>query len=273
MNNELEIQWLILDDNTISENDYIIWWDNELIIPENKNTLKYYYNQWTKREPSTSRSCWIFWSMGCVSDLTWYQFTEDNINEINKLAIDQYGLVIWEGMYMSSAVDCVRNWWNNNKKQQLISYRTTIWSEEFLEWLNKKHSFAVWYITSSEYYNDSQDNWVIDLDTFPTSWWWHLVRNNYLANINIDDNYYWTKDYNSYVNNKIVSLASDWVFFPSAYLFLYEEEMIDPILNNIDLEWAKAEYLLWTWSGTNPRENMSRQEVMQVINNLRKDLL
>jgi hypothetical protein len=271
--NELQNPWIILNSDTISARDYIIGAENPLVIPPNLNTDKYLYNQWIKRTPTTAWSCWLFSAMWCISDLTGYQFTEEDIQEINALAISTYWLLIWVWMYMSRAIDCVRDWWNAKfPDKKLLSFRWVVWDDQFIEWLNKGHSFAVWYHTSSDYLKDSQDNWVINKDNFPTDWGGHLVRTNFEDTINIDDNYEWTKDYNTYVNNKIKDLKDKWVYFPSAYLFLYDLSMEDQIINNIDLEWAKAEYLLWTWSWMNPRDNMSRQEVMQVINNLRKDL-
>jgi len=270
---ELENGWIILDENTISDRDFIIGAENPLIIPKNTNTEKHLYNQSIKRNPSTLWSCGLFASMWCISDLTWYQFTEEDIKEINELAIAEYWLELWTWMYMSKAVDCVRNWWNEEYPQKkLITFRTVIGSDKFIEWLNKNHSFAVWYKTSSKYYEDSQDNWVINKNSFPTDWSWHLVRTNFDEVIKIDDNYEWSKKYNTYVNNFIKNLQEEWVYFPSAYLFLYDDTMNQEILDNIDLEWAKSEYMLWTWSWLDPREMMSRQEVMQVIHNLRNDL-
>lgn len=266
MNYENETPWIILDEKTISIQDYIIWRENPLYIPENTNINKYFYNQRTKREPTTSWSCWIFASMWCISDLTWYEFNEEDINEINQLAIDKYGLEIWVGMYMSKAVDCVRDWWNINKDKKLISFRTTIWSEEFADWLKKNHSFAVWYRLSSEYYRDSQDDWIINKLDFPKNGG-HLVRVNFDEHIQIDDNYEWSKKYNTYINNYINVLKENWVYFPSAYLFLYDETMEDEILNNIDLNWAKEWYLLGLWNWLDPRKSASRQETVVMIMN------
>jgi len=270
---ELETPWIILNEDTISPRDYMIGTENPLFIPKNINTDKYLYDQSLKRSPSTLWSCWLFAAMWCISDLTWYEFTEQDINEINKLALSDYGLQPWVWMYMSKAIDCVRDWWNRKfPENKLLSFRLQIGDNKFVEWLNKGHSFAVGYKTSTEYYKDSQDDGVINKKDFPSDWSWHLVRSNFKNVIRIDDNYEWKKTHNTYINNMIKELKDKWIYFPSAYLFLYDRSMEQEILDNIDLEWAKAEYLLWTWSWMNPRENMSRQEVMQVIHNLRKDL-
>jgi hypothetical protein len=41
--------------------------------------------------------------------------------------------------------------------------------------------------------------------------------------VRIDDNYEGLKTYNTYVNEKIVQLKGNSVFFPSAYLFLLDD--------------------------------------------------
>jgi len=60
-----------------------------------------------------------------------------------------------------------------------------------------------------------------------------------------------------------------WLLFHSKYSLI---DAVDPILTykqkimaNIDLEKAKEAFELWLWNWENPRENMSRQEVMTVL--------
>jgi len=262
--------WLIYE---VSETDFMFWSDDQIEIPKNTNTKRYFYNQIIKRDPATNWSCGLFGSMWVISDLTWYEYNEEDIKRINKSAIDNYWLSIPWWMTMLRAVKCVVNDWNiQNPDKKIHYYRTTIWDKIFAEALSKWHSLAVWYKTSSEYYKDSQDNWIINAENFPKKWW-HLVRTNFNDNvIKIDDNYVWSKKYNTYINNKIKELKNNWVYFPSAYLFLFEKTMKDTIKENIDLEWAKEMFDKWYWNGLNPRKSMSRQEVMTVFNKLMKDL-
>jgi len=268
-NEEQNFPWIILDKDTISEADYIIWADDEISIDINENKNKFYYNQWKKREPKTNWSCWLFWSVGALTDLTWEEATEEDLIRINKLAIEKYGLSIPWGMYMSKAVDCIRDDYNSrHPDKQIMSIRCVIWDNTFIEALKKWHSLVVWYKTSPEYYKDSQDNGEINWEDFPKNGW-HLVRTNFSEfNINIDDNYFGSKKYNTYINNKINELKKNWVFFPSAYLFLYKETMEEKIRDNIDLEWAKKMFDEGMWNWLNPREWMSRQEVMTVISRI-----
>jgi len=45
-----------------------------------------------------------------------------------------------------------------------------------------------------------------------------------LDNILIRDNYFGKKKFNSYTNNKVEILRKNGHFFPSAYIFLYEDK-------------------------------------------------
>lgn len=268
-NFEIEHSWLILDKNTISEADFMIAADDNIKIPENTNTKRFFYDQsalkWEKPYLHTWWSCWLFWNMWAISDLTWYEFTEEDKLEIQKLAVDEYGLQVPGGMYMSKAVDCLRTWWNKKfPENKLLSFRTTIWSDLFNEVQAKWHSLVVWYKTSPEYFKDSQDDGKISKEDFPKKWG-HLVRTNFNTIVKIDDNYFGKKKFNTYENNKIVKLKENWVFFPSAYFFLKDTSIQDKIKNNIDLDLAKTGFDLWIFNGLKPRESVSRQEVVVMI--------
>lgn len=269
-NFEVDYPWLILDD-TISESDFKLWSDNKIDIPQNSNTIKHFYNQSLLNDDNnvykdTRYSCWLFGSMWCISDLTWYKFTEENILEIHKSAIDFYWLVVPWWMKMSDAVDCVRNWWNEKfPSKKITSFRLEIGDNNFMDAMNKKHSLAVWYRTSEEYRKDIMEDWIVDWEDFP-KWWWHLVRANFpKTEVKIDDNYYETKIWNTYTNNKLLKLKENGVFFTSAYLFLLDKTIEEQIKDNIVLESAKKMFDLWYWNWLNPNWNMTRQEVMTVL--------
>lgn len=260
-NFELFNNWLI---DEVKDTDYLFWTDN-ITISQNKNTIKYEYNQ--AEQTRTRNACVLYWNCGVISDLTWYKFSKEELLEIVDLAEKSYG---WsESWWMAFArwTDCVRNWWNTKfPDKQLITFRLDIWSEYFYEALDKWHSLTVWYKTSRDYLIDSQDNWEIQWEDFK-KWWWHLVRcYKKWNNIRIIDNYSWKKIFNDYINNNLEVLQKNWVFFISAYLYLLKDEtMAEEIKNNIDLEWAKIMFEKWFWNWLNAREPMSRQEVMQVL--------
>ena len=273
MEYELEHQWLILDENTVSELDYELGWawedGDDLKIPENTQLMLHHYNQWAMKWEMpyfhTWWSCGLFWTMWTISDLTWYKFTEEDILEIQKLAVDHYWLQVPWGMYMHKAVDCVRNWWNKKfPEQQLTSFRLKIGWPKYFEALKKWHSLVVWYKTSSEYFKDSQDDGIVQWTDFPKKWG-HLVRTHQSWVFKVTDNYYWKKKFNTYTNNNLVKLKDNKVFFKSAYLILKTRTMNDEIKDNIDLDAAKEMFEKGYWNGLDPRKPMSRQEVMTVM--------
>lgn len=216
------IGWVIFDENP---NDFMAGGD-ALIIPKNTNTKVYEYNQYTPNPldslHDTRWSCALFASMGAISDLTSYKFTDDDILKIQISAIENYGLIPGIWMYMSKAVDCVRNWWNLKfPEQKLISYRVTIWDTDFLNARELGHSLVVWYKISKEYALE-QSKWEILSEDFPKNSG-HLVRNATVDDTSyIRDNYFGRYTFNIYKNGKIIPLMKNQVYFPSAYLFLFD---------------------------------------------------
>lgn len=212
-----QVSWIIFDRNI---NDYIVGWDT-LIIPQNTNIVKYQYNQALQKR--TYYACGIYGAIWCISDLTGYIFSDEEILEIVALAEKEYGWQDEQGMLMSKAVDCVRNWWNKKyPDKKLISRNLYIGTESFFDALKKWHSLAVGGgIISSEYIQDAEDNGEISKTNYKM-WSGHLLRASW--DINIIDNYYGLKKFNTYKNNNIVALKNNGIFFPSAYLFLLDED-------------------------------------------------
>lgn len=260
-NFELFNNWLI---DKVKDTDYLFWTDN-ITISQNKNTIKYEYNQ--AEQTRTRNACVIYWNCWVISDLTWYKFSESELLEIVDLAEKSYG---WsESWWMAFArwTDCVRNWWNTKfPDKQLITFRLDIWSEYFYEALDKWHSLTVWYKTSKDYLIDSQDNWEIQWEDFK-KWWWHLVRcYKKWNNIRIIDNYSWKKIFNDYINNNLEVLQKNWVFFISAYLYLLKDEtMKEEIKNNIDLENAKKFFDRGYTNWLNPKAPITREEMFALL--------
>jgi hypothetical protein len=260
-NFELFNPWLI---DEVSEHDYMFWTDN-IIIKENINQSKYWYNQ--SLQTRTRNACVLYANCWAVSDLTWYKFSESELLEIVDLAEKSYG---WrETMWMTfhKWADCVRTWWNNKfKDNQLITFRLQIWDEKFYEALEKWHTLTVWYKTSRDYLIDSQEDWEIQWEDFLKNWG-HLVRlYKKWDNFRIIDNYDWKKIYNDYINNKIEKLQKNGVYFISAYLYLYNNDyMSDQIKDNMSLENAKKFFDRWYTSWLNPKNPMTREEMWATL--------
>lgn len=289
--NDLEIEfqeqewWAILDKNSISENDFLLWNIEESIL---EKYLKYtkeddpqiFYNQWVLER--TRNGCTLFWSFWAISDLTWYKFTQKEILEIHDIAEASYNWLEDKWGYIHKAIDCLRNYWNKkNPDKELVSFRVDLKSSKDLEIIKKlynaKKTLVIWYRTTKEHYIDSQDNWVLDNKTFISSWakqtWWHCVRYNHSTNI---DNYEWKKKFNSYTNNQLVWLAQEWTYFPSAYVYFYKDEF-ESIFKDVQewsaffeaIKWAKTNWIVngyndWTFRTS---QNISRWEFIWALKN------
>lgn len=274
---EIKNQGLIIDEGTISEYDYMLWGESDLSVKlkfkENTNKVKHFYNQWAQYR--TRNWCVLYSACWVISDLLWYKFSDKELLEIIDSAEKDYWWKENYWMYLHKGIDCVRNWWNTKfPNQKLISFRVEVWSEDFAYAIKKWYTIQVGYRTTTEYYKDSQDDWIISKDNFIWFKWGHAVRCSFpdSKSITIDDNYFWQKKFNTYVNNKIKELRKNWVFFNWWYLFLKQDIMIfndvpetHPFADNI--KWAKDK---WITSGYpdgsfKPDQPISRWEFVTML--------
>jgi len=275
---ELSHGWLIEGD-IVNDTDYMMGTSNPLVIPLNLNTQNYFYNQWVLNR--TRNWCVLYANAASLGYLMNYEFSEKELLEIIDSAEKDYWWKEDLWMYFSKWVDCVRHYWNNKYPDRKVkTFRTTIGDDNFTIALKMNHRLVVGYRTSTEYYKDSQDDWIISWEEFNDHIGWHCVSTLLSSEdsistqdwILIQDNYTWSKKFNIYYNNKIEKLKETGTYFSSAYIYLKEKTMEETIKENIDLEWAKEMFDKWYWNGLNPRDNMSRQEVMSVLNRIMKDL-
>ncbi len=251
--------WAILDENSINSEDYVLGssLEEELdtITPD---TPEYFYNQGARRR--TRNWCTNYGALGCISDLTWYKFSDEEILEVHNLAEKEYWWNEEWWNYLYKAVDCARNWWNdrNTEDNQIISFRVDLLSETARRLEDAWKSIMIGYRTTREHYKDSQDNWKLDSESF--AWakkiWGHCIRKYKKINI---DNYIWVKKYNSYENDKLVDYVKEGTYFRYWYVFFKKKE------SSSDL--AKR---LWFWNWKNPNSPATRFEVASMIGALYK---
>jgi len=286
-NTEILEGWAILDQNTISENDFLLWNLEE-------KTLNDYLENVTPDNPSnfydqadlkrTRNWCTLFWSFGAVTDLTWHIFSKEEILEIHNIAEKKYWWKENHWGYIYRAVDCVRNYWNTkNPWKEIISFRVDLRSQKDLDLIVKlykaKKTLVIWYKTTTEHWKDSQDNWILDKDCFVSCGakvhWGHCIRYNHWLNI---DNYINHKKHNSYINEKLVKLSKEGTYFPSAYVYFYKEDFETWIfkdvlkddafygqIKNIKDKWIIHWYPDWTFK---PNKTITRGEMAVVANNI-----
>lgn len=272
--------WLILDENTISENDFILWGNSDLSVRLEDITpdvVKLFYNQGAQKR--TRNGCTNYASFWCISDLNWHDFILEEILEIHNLAEEKYWWKEASWNYLYKAVDCLRNYRNEkNPNDKVISFRVDLLSEEAQKLIAGGKTIMIWYKTTIKHYKDSQDNWVLDSDTFKweTINWGHAIRHNSWNNI---DNYIGVKKYNTYENKKLVDYVKEGTYFRYWYVFFKQEEGIfkdvpknHPFYESI--KWAKENGIVNGYEdGTyRPNQPITRWELAVIIKRAFKNM-
>lgn len=122
-----------------------------------KDDERYQYNQWS------SADCTIYWSIGAISDLFNYEFSAEEIEEINEESYKR-GRVRGEWWYVQSAVKLVCERWNERHKDKTVAYYyISKYETDVIEQvLKKNYTLVTWYYGSSAYQKDRDDNIQID---------------------------------------------------------------------------------------------------------------
>lgn len=227
-NTELEIyEWgAILNENSISEKDFIMW-SGELAVRMEKikpDTPTIFYNQAAQKR--TRNWCTNYAAFGCISDLFGYQFTLEDILDIHALAESKYGWKEDWWNYLHKAVDCLRDWWNERfPERKIISFRVDLLDDEAQRLIEAWKTLMIWYQTTKEHFVDSEDNGKLDSESFKGAkkTWGHAIRHNEKRNI---DNYIWVKKFNSYENKRLKDYVKEGTYFQYWFVFFEQEESI-----------------------------------------------
>ena len=218
--------------------DYILCeWESDL-LPKvyKKDEIRYEYNQakWTWSQ----KSCTIFWAIGMASDLTNYEFSENEIKEIDKLSYSKWR-IRWQGWYVQSAVKLVADWWNSNenlvkKYWKLAYYRISKYDNENIEDLLDKLYTIDWNYAPNSEYNQDRADWMLDGKDFGYQTNWHcvdIINNSWQRSVK--DSYRGRK-YNIYwLKHKLSEITNYWQRF---YVYtLVREDNLEEIkrLNEI----------------------------------------
>lgn len=193
-----------------------------------QDDIIYEYNQWN--QTWSRNSCTLFSAAGAVSDLFNKEFTLDELYELNELSYTK-GRKRDKWRYVSSAVDLVRNWWNNNKERvkkygKVASYRVEMMDDKVVEDVIKRwYTLCTWYDGSNEYNVDYMLDWILEKDSFweityshavSVRWrnWKKYIKDNYKGRKynNLDRNMY-------QVQPKFSKLVENDVYFYNWYVF------------------------------------------------------
>lgn len=194
------------------DTDYVLCNGESDLIPTlyKKDEIRYEYNQWN--QSWSKNSCTIFAAIGMLSDLINYEFSLEQIKEVDELSYTKWR-IRWQWWYVQKAVKLVADRYNNSelskKYGKVAYYRLEKSNDSIIEDVIDKLYTIDWnHWLNSDYTKDRLD-WMIDWTDFGniTNWhsvdviknsWQRAVKNSYKGSKN---NIYWLKNPLSQISN------------------------------------------------------------------------
>ena len=218
------------------DTDYILCaWDIDTLPTLFKQDEKrYFYNQYINSWSIVS--CTIFAAVWMLSDLMNYEFSYDEIKEIDDLSYER-GRIKWQGWYVQSAVKLVADRWNENKLSEkywkVAYYRISKYEDDIIEDCIGKLYTIDWNYCPTKEYNKDREDWMIDGTDFWTLTNWHSVDVICKSGQrSVKDS--WSKpERNIYgLKNKLSAITNFWPYF---YIYTLVKDNLDEIkrLNEI----------------------------------------
>lgn len=260
------------------DTDYVLCDGESDLLPTlyKKDEIRYTYNQY--KNTWSYVSCTIFAAVGMASDLTNYEFSYDEIKEIDDTSYNnpnyEHIRLPWQWWYVSDAVDHIRKWWNKNEKLvkmywKLASYRISKYSDELIEWAIEKLYTLDWNLCPNSSWNKDKADWMIDGTDFWKNTNWHsidFICKEWVRSVKDSWSvpYYWLK-------HKLSEISNIW---PNLYIYtLVKEDNLEEIkrLNEFKAECVTTiEHLQKMWHMT---KDPSFQWVLhEMANGLRKKI-
>lgn len=208
-----------------SDRDYLLCeWESDLLPTLfKKDEIRYEYNQY-KYKWSYS-SCTIFAAVGMISDLFNYQFTYDEIKEIDEMSYER-GRVRWQWWYVQSAVKLVADRWNEKMDRKVAYYRISKYSDDVIEDALDKLFTLDWNYCPTTEYNQDKADWMLDWTNFWTKTNWHSVdiikkwgQRSVKDSGSSKNNVYWLKNKLSQISN----------YGPSFYIYVPVDDNLEEI--------------------------------------------
>lgn len=215
-----EVNWVLWDgyqctDRQLTEAD--IYTLPKLV---QQDTIRYDYNQW--KQSRSKASCSIFQAVGAMSDLWNYEYSLDEIKEIDDESYNR-GRVKGEGWYTKDATALVCEFWNKRHPDKLTAYYAVPFAndDKCNMIMDKNYNLSVSFNYTADYVNDYDDNWQIDR---ATKWQKKLVghcvneiKKNWKKHIK--DNYKGSKSQYYPINVTNSALYNAGIFHTRAYVY------------------------------------------------------
>lgn len=273
---EEEIIWCLWD--WTKDTDYQLCNGDGDLLPKlyKKDEIRFSYNQYLNEWSYVS--CTIFAAVGMASDQTNYQFSYDEIKDIDDTSYNNPNYthirLPWHWWYVSDAVDHIRKWWNSNKKLvekywKLASYRISKYNDEIIENAINNLYTINWNLNPNKQRAEDRKDGMIDWTDFWTNTNWHaacVVCKDGQRSIKDSGSipYYWLK-------HKVSQISNIWNNF---YIYtLVSEDNYERIkkLNEMKtkiLNWQEINSELWHLSWSQPHKDK-----LHDMNNFYRDRL
>lgn len=179
---EKEIEWCL--GIWKADTDYVLCDGDTDLLPKlyKKDETRFTYNQY--KNDWSYVSCTIFAAVGMASDLTNYQFSYDEIKEIDDSSYNNpdYLHIRKRGQwwYVSDAVNHIRKWWNKNDKLvkkywKLASYCINKYNDDVIENVINNLYTIDWNLNSNKQRAEDRKDLMIDWTDFWKQTSWHSV--------------------------------------------------------------------------------------------------
>ena len=212
---DTEIVWCLWDG--AESTDFLLCnWDIDLLPTLfEKNEIRFEYNQWVNKRSEVS--CTIFAAMWMLSDLIDYEFSEEEMREVDELSYTKWR-VRWQWWYVKNAVKLVADWYNDSelskKYWKVAYYRISKYDDDIIEWAIDKLYTIDWNHGLNSNYTKDKADWMVDWTDFGNITSWHsvdIISKKWQRSVK--NSYKWTK-YNIYwLKNKLSVLTNFWNWF------------------------------------------------------------
>lgn len=243
-----------------SDTDFLLCNGDSDLLPKlyKKDEIRYTYNQYLNKWSYVS--CTIFAAVGMASDQTNYQFSYDEIKEIDDTSYNNpdytHIRAKWEWWYVSDAVNHIRKRWNKNEKLvkkywKLASYRISKYNDLIIEDVINNLYTIDWNLCLTKKYNEDKKDWMIDDTDFWYKTSWHsvcVINKEWQRSVKDSGSvpYYWLR-------HKLSEITNFWQYF---YVYtLVKEDNYERIkkLNEMKtkiLNWIDINSELWHLTGS-----------------------
>lgn len=217
---DLKNNWCLWDGHEVT--DWMLTEADIYTLPElvMQDTIRYDYNQW--KQNWSKASCSIFQAVWAMSDLWNYEFSLDEIKEIDTISY-QRGRVKGDWWYTKDATKLVCDWRNERHPDKQTAYYAVLFRDDNScnKIMEKNYNLSVSFNYTEDFVLDYWDNGEIDR---AKSWQKKLVGHCVNEIIKdwrkqIKDNYKWSKSQYYMVNVSNYDLWKAWIFHNRAYVY------------------------------------------------------